>query len=356
MIDPADVSVICANTTDNEASLKEANPKLSIMTSLPKRGESHTTWTFCTRTCFAGVDFYSSCASTFVVANYNVSSLSLDIASDIPQIIGRQRVKTNKFRERIHIYYTNNVRVVDDNAFDDYMTQKEEESLKQIRLWEVAVKGGLGETALQNLKDRIQEHPDQLFVNTLKGYPEIDKLLMLDEVYSHDILKNHSQWFIVSGNGGGNGIYNQPIQQLMGTLKQAYGPDDKLKEVCKVADRYPEPREEMNQMLWAEGYDDTAYYINNLPISRITALGYNSTRMDQEIEAMQKGPHIEAIITVRFQVGQKYTREEIKSALQEIYTNAGIKKSAKATDLQDYYKCTECKVNGQRAYLLGTKA
>lgn len=355
LIDPAEVSVICANTKENEAALKKANPKLKIMTSIPKRNQPHTPWTFCTRTCFAGVDFYSSCASTFVVANYNVSSLSLDIASDIPQIIGRQRVKTNKFRDRIHIYYTNNVRVVDDNAFDNYMTQKEEESLKQIRLWEVAVKGGLGETALQNLKDRIQEHPDQLFVNTLKGYPEIDSLLMLDEVYSHDILKNHSQWFIASGNGGGNGIYNQPIQQLVGTLKQAYRPEDKLKEVCMVVERYPELREELNQMLWAEGYDDAAYYINNLPVSRITALGYNSTRMDNEIQNMHQLPQLGPIITVKFQVGQKYTREEIKSALQEIYTDAGIKKTAKATDLLDYFDCSDCKLNGQRAYLLGRK-
>ncbi len=108
-------------------------------------------------------------------------------------------------------------------------------------------------------------------------------------------------------------------------------------------------------MLWASGYNDIAYYINNLPVSRITALGYNSTRMDNEIQNIQQLPQLGPFITVRFQVGQKYTREEIKSALQEIYTNAGIKKSAKATDLQDYYKCTECKVNGQRAYLLGTK-
>ena len=109
-------------------------------------------------------------------------------------------------------------------------------------------------------------------------------------------------------------------------------------------------------MLWANGYNDIAYYINNLPLSRITALGYNSTRMDNEIQNRQQLPQLVPIITVRFQVGQKYSREEIKSALQEIYKDAGIKKAAKATDLLDYYDCEECKLNGQRAYLLGPKS
>ena len=40
------------------------------------------------------------------------------------------------------------------------------------------------------------------------------------------------------------------------------------------------------------------------PLSRITALGYNSTRMDDEIKASQKTLHIGSYIAVRFQIGQ----------------------------------------------------
>ena len=355
LIDPADVSIICADTDENKATLKKAHPKLSLTEDVPLAGETHPTWTFCTRTCFAGVDFYSSCASTFVVANYNVSSLSLDIASDIPQIIGRQRLDTNRFRDRIHIFYTNNTKVINDAAFAEYIAEKEEKSQEQIRLYEAAVQGGCEATALNNLEKLINSNPDDFFVSTLNGYPEIDPLLVLDEQYSHDILKNHTQWFIVSGGSGGNNIYSLPVQQLMNLLPQVYGPEDRLRETCSLLRQYPQLQGEVNTMLWASGYNDIAYYINNLPVSRITALGYNSTRMDNEIQNMQKGPHIEAIITVKFQVGQKYSREEIKSALQEIYTDAGIKKTAKATDLLDYFDCSDCKLNGQRAYLLGRK-
>lgn len=356
LIDLADVSVMCANTKDNKALLRKAYPKLSIISSIPKKNQPHTTWTFCTRNCFAGVDFYSPCASTFVVANYNVSCLSLDIASDIPQIIGRQRLDSNKFRDRIHIFYTNNMRVIDEDAFNDHIQNKMKESQEQIEVWQLANNGGKGNLALNNLTTLIEGNPDAYYVNTLNGYPEIDPLLMLDEQYSHDILVNHRQWFIVSGANGSTNNYSLPVQQLMNQLPQIYGPEDKLRETCNMLSLYPQLKGETNQMLWANGYNDIAYYINNLPLSRITALGYNSTRMDNEIQNRQQLPQLVPIITVRFQVGQKYSREEIKSALQEIYKDAGIKKAAKATDLLDYYDCEECKLNGQRAYLLGPKS
>jgi hypothetical protein len=48
--------------------------------------------------------------------------------------------------------------------------------------------------------------------------------------------------------------------------------------------------------------------------------------------------------------GKVYTRKYIKEKLQEIYDNLGIKKSAKATDLNEYATCIPAKKNGERAY------
>ena len=59
LLDIADVSVVCADTSENRAELKKINAGIRITKSVPKTGEPHPTWTFCTRTCFVGVDFYS---------------------------------------------------------------------------------------------------------------------------------------------------------------------------------------------------------------------------------------------------------------------------------------------------------
>ena len=354
------VSVICANTSDNRADLKIIDPAIKITTSVPKKGDLHPTWTFCTRTCFIGADFYSPSASTFAIVNYNIESLSLDIACDIPQIIGRQRLKDNPFRNRIHIFYTKNFHVMDDVAFAVFQNEKMVESLTQISKWrnlpEVDTDGfRLKDSELKDLERKIQDHPDWYYITTQNGFPEIDDFLMTDEQYNRDIAKNQIKWFVLSGQGNTQGGYSLPVKTLKDELLQIPDAEGKLRRTYDYAKNYPMVREELNLMLWTEGYNRVAYYINNLPLDRLNACGFNTTKMDQEIKAIQQGPHIEPMIYTRFQVDQIFTREEIKKDLGEIYTAVGLKKTPKATDLEDYFKCIECKKGGQRAYLLKAK-
>ena len=351
-----DVSVMCADTSDNRADLKKIDPGLKITIDIPEEGEPHPIWTFCTRTCFAGVDFCSPCASTYVVANYNVESLSLDIASDLPQIIGRQRLDCNHFRSRITIYYTNSNMVIDDAAFDRMREKKYEDSQKQIALYELVAKDdNLKDTAWGNLVGAIESKPYDYYLSTVNGVAEINPLLMLDELYCRDILKNHTKWFIISGQGNTQGGYSLPVQTLKDDLGNLQYAQDKLRKVYECALKYPMVKDELNLMLWTEGYNDIAHYINNLPLDRLYACGFNTTKMDQEIKAIQEKPSLEPAIYTRFQVGQRYTRDEIKIALGEIYTAAGLKKTPKATDLEEYFKCIDCKIHGQRAYFLQSK-
>ena len=360
LLDIADVSVVCANTSENRADLKKINSGMKITTSVPKPGEPHPTWTFCTRTSFIGVDFYSPSASTFVIVNYNIESLSLDIACDIPQIIGRQRLKANPFRERIHIFYTNNLRVIDDQEFAAFQNEKMAESLTKISIWrnlpEFDEDGRrLKDSNLKGLEDAIQDHPERFYITTENGYPEIDDFLMADEQYNRDIAKNQITWFVLSGQGNTQGGYSLPVQSLKGDLSRLPYAQDRLRKVCECLQNYPTVRNELNLMLWSEGYNDIAHYINSLPLDRIYACGFNTWKMDQEIMALQQGPQIGPLIYARFQVGQRYTRDEIKTALGEIYTSAGLKKTPKATDLEEYFKCIDCKIHSQRAFFLQSK-
>ena len=360
LLGTGNVSVICADTSENRTELKRTGSSIKITKSVPKPGNPHPTWTFCTRTCFVGVDFYSSSASTFVIVNYKIESLSLDIVCDIPQIIGRQRLKANPFRERIHIYYTNNLRVIDDQDFASFQNEKMGQSLTQISIWrnlpEVDEDGlRLKDSNLKLLEDTIQEHPEKYYITTQNGYPEIDDFLMTDEQYNRDIAKNQIKWFVLSGQGNTQGGYSIPVETLKGELLQIPDAEGKLRRAYDCAKNYPMVKDELNVMLWTEGYNRVAYYINNLPLERLYACGFNTTKMDQEIKAIQQGPHIGPMIYTRFQVDQIYTREEIKKDLGEIYTAAGLKKTPKATDLEDYFTCVDCKKGGQRAYLLKAK-
>jgi hypothetical protein len=61
--------------------------------------------TLCTRTVYLGADFYSDNARTFIFSDSNVNCLSIDISLDLPQILGRQRLDSNPWKNVADIYF-----------------------------------------------------------------------------------------------------------------------------------------------------------------------------------------------------------------------------------------------------------
>jgi hypothetical protein len=298
------------------------------------------------------VDFYSQCASSYVVANYNVKSLCIDIASDIPQIVGRQRVKSNLFRGTLHIFFINNNRVLSDSEFDNMKNRKMEESLAQIELWQNASENCKC-AALRGINSIIDNDPCAIYVKTVNGFPEINNMLIISEEYSRDILKNHTQWFIMSSSTTCQSLYNSPVQFLKDELAQNFGVKPTMERV-RIAYgyfiNYPQLYTELLQMLHNEGYTDIARYFSSLPLERIRANGYDTSKMDREIANNYARNSIGAIVASAFEKGKVYLRQDCKKILQAIYDRSGIKKKAKASELPTYISCAETKMNDQRAY------
>lgn len=350
LIDVGDVTIICADNKENLAYLHKVDKGLDIVKSIPKNGDPHTTWTFVTRTAFEGVDFYSPCASTYVIANYNVSSLSLDIASDIPQIVGRQRRKDNLFRDTIHIYYVNNKHIVDDAEFQACQKEKMEESNKQIRLWQTSPPD-VKDTALSNLTTIIDKDPNGLYVTTVNGFPEINQLIIVSEQYCRDILKNQLSWFVIMSNQG-RGNYSLEVQQLNERLAAVIGytiTEDRIRIIADYFVNYPSLKDEIFGMLRNEGYNDIAYFFNALPIERIKANGYNTGKMNNEIAFRNRTTDIASAVRESFVRGRIYSKKSVKRILQEIYDRYGLKQTAKSTDLADYIDCGEAYKDGLKA-------
>ncbi len=62
-------------------------------------------FTFCTRTVYLGADFYSECARSFIFSDSNIDTLAVDISDDLPQILGRQRLFENPWKNDAVFYY-----------------------------------------------------------------------------------------------------------------------------------------------------------------------------------------------------------------------------------------------------------
>lgn len=124
-----EVNIIVASTTENELLVKKLGKDYGIGC-IPLKGERHKKVTFCSSTAFAGCDFYSTCASTFVISDNKKVHTSIDIATELAQIAGRQRLECNPFRNTITFIYNVDVGENDATSYKADLEYKWQKSVK----------------------------------------------------------------------------------------------------------------------------------------------------------------------------------------------------------------------------------
>ena len=130
-------NILCARTSENEKVIRKAfnsvleesgYPKLSkdekIIGSIPGKGEPHKMFTFCTRTVYLGADFYSTNSRTFIFSDSNVDCLAVDVSMDLEQILGRQRLDINPWKNCATLFVKTTNDIISTEKFEDYIKDK----------------------------------------------------------------------------------------------------------------------------------------------------------------------------------------------------------------------------------------
>jgi hypothetical protein len=118
-----EVNIIVANNEDNDKLIKCLG-KQYHNGKIPLKGEKHKMFTMCTSTAYFGVDMYSDNALTFVISDCNNINTSVDIATELQQIAGRQRLESNPFRKLIYFIYNTNRETLSENEFNELLNDK----------------------------------------------------------------------------------------------------------------------------------------------------------------------------------------------------------------------------------------
>ena len=85
-------------------------------------------------------------------------------------------------------------------------------------------------------------------------------------------------------------------------------------------------------------------YYETLGPERLKALGYDKTNIAKEYSDLQFDvSKISDEIYKTFQIGERYSKVEIKDTLNNIYSSLGYNKTPKANDLEQYFEIKECK-------------
>lgn len=348
---PDNTNIICAETEENKKRLKKLNHTVG---SAPQNGEHHKTFTFCTKCAYEGVDFYSTCASTYIFSNINIDSMALDISLDLPQILGRQRRSDNPFRYDAYFYYRTNFSY----------TQELHDNRKRIiqDKWELTEESIFG---FESLRDSVaypvlvekcrtaQEHDrySKDYISVIDNIVEGNVCLMLNHLAAYSEIR---AWDIQASQYlCGDLITNileesiKPITKdpiLKDFLNRYNHTNDfkiQLKEYCETLKQHPEYKELLEDMPQIK--ETIKKYFNSLGPDRLRALSYKESQIREVLGITVRTEEIRNVIAATFLSGQFYTNSTVKTTLQNIYNDLSIPKKAKATDLANYISCKEVK-------------
>lgn len=344
-IPPEDVNIIVADTEENRKLVRQIGKGYDIGT-IPLEGEPHKMFTFCTSTAFAGCDFYSTCASTFVISDNKKVHTSIDIATELAQIAGRQRLACNPFRKTIVFIY--NVDIGESNAaiYKNAIEQKLEKSVKMAE-WKNSApdyfkKDVIKETSeMQNIKKysesyvRYDEKSDSFTVN---------RWAYLNELFAYDVQHENYQDSIIvkkqleeSGFGIKGEEKRSDYKEQLKCILVKEGFADRMKRYCELRQLKETNPYYLADEIMERQYEGLKLYYDRLGYYRIKALGYKEKDLKNELERSYYENDIKQQFREVFVVGERMSTEDIKRTMTEIYANYGIRKNGVAKQLENEY-------------------
>lgn len=347
---PEEVNILCSNTDSNQKKIWKRLGKRYNIGSVPLRGIKPKMFTFCTRTVYLGADFYSLCARSFIFSDSNYDCLAVDISQDLPQILGRQRLFDNPWKNQATFYYklTCDYRKMTKEEFESGLRKKKLESENLLSVFEKGDEKERKSLAIKYQDGAIisRYRKDYVAVNTHGGTcmkPVFNNLVYVSEVRAYDIQQvdykdRFSVFCTINANLSQSDIANLELENFFSEYDSLGTLYDKLKYYCS----FEFSDKTINEIALQQFDEQVRSYILALGKDRLKALGYNKTKIDRELgiklfNESDLGNHIRT----NFKIGDKYTLSDLKEKLRELYDSIGYKATPKASDILDYFEVKE---------------
>lgn len=346
-LDMHDVNVICSNNA--EASLyKKTKCKRGEP---PQEGEPHKTFTFVTKASFEGADFNSTNAYTYIFCDPNIRNMALDLFIDIPQIMGRQRLESNPFKYEATIFYKTALNYDSENEFLILMKSKEEMTERLLNIYNN--KKEEDKAALLEQYEAAHENDGfkNNYLTVIPGHSgqkelHVNNMVKVAETRAWDIQShqycNEIRILTKLEENNIHGVMTTPNDEIT-TFINEFSLDNnferKMQLYCDYRDSHP-CHSAMLEALTHLPVEFHKYY-RILGSQKIRALSYKEKRIKDELSLVQSDASIKSTILNSFNVGHRYQKIAVKVTLQKIYNDLGLTKTAKATDLKNYFQCKE---------------
>ena len=356
---PEQVNILVANTQDNVNRIRKTLGRKFEIGTVPLRDEPKKMFTFCTRTVYLGADFYSDNAKSYVVSDADIDTLAVDISLDLPQILGRQRLKENPWRNEAMLFYKtlSPGKEVTPETFADKIKKKVKKSENLLSVFE---KGNSEEQKdlsenYQVVAKYMNYKNDFVAVNRKKVggetvlTPVFNNLVMVSEMRAYEIQQvDYANRFTVFNELGNVSAIEdkEGLEEFFEGYEAQESRLYKLKYLCEYCERVGNTS--ILSQIQEKRFDE---YINVLGLDVCKAVWYKPAELDRRLSVLSFDTDLlDSKILTEFKVGESYVNTQIKTRLNEIYDEVGYKIKAKATDLNNYFDTKKCliQVDGKR--------
>ena len=350
---PDQVNILVANTPENTKRIKKnLGAKYKIGT-VPLRDEPRKMFTFWTRTVYLGADFYSDNAQTVVLSDANIETLAVDISLDLPQILGRQRLIENPWKDEATVYfrYLLDKSKVNKKSFDDkikekmgntngllvaYDELKTDDSRYRISdcYWKIA--------KAYNYRDdyvavNVEEDPE---TGGPKLIPVINNLVLVSERRAFDMQQTEYADRFTVFNEVGKVSTIEAMSDKVSEFFEEYELRDsrqrKLKFLCESFEKFD--KSEWRYILDNLTEIHFQEYIEVLGLEECKAQAYNTSLLNKKLDVLSfDKTKLNELILNEFKVGSTYPKSYIKIKLAELYNAVGYRATAKASDLENLF-------------------
>lgn len=350
-IKPEEVNIICSSTPENIGKLKELSKAVGMeykIGDIPGKGDTHKMFTFCTSTVYVGADFYSDNAYTYIFANPKVESLTIDVSVDIQQIIGRQRLDSNPFKNMATLYFNTKKSDMTEEAFNESIRLKNEKTNRQIENFNSAPHK---EEFIEGLNKKPNHKENYCCISKDKnGNQVIEKNILIE-------LADRRAWEI------SNKIFNNDFSMFtalsvnMNVTKDTDSDDSEVKaifrewnEMKSFKDRaffYCEACKDIPEVLDKCSFIPTKYkeYYEALGEEGMKELGWREDYIKNAIAPIpfEQRPNDKIMerLRAKLEIGKFYTKTEIKELLCNIFKELELKGKPSASDISFYIDCEE---------------
>jgi hypothetical protein len=298
-----------------------------------------------------------------------METLAVDISLDLPQILGRQRLTENPWKNEAEFYYKPlaTKKRVEKEDFDKIIKAKETATQNSIDIFENTKRDT--SHALNDLIKRfatlievnnysedylslksIQEE----IVDTTTGevkvinniVPVFNNLVRVSELRAFEIqqvdYKDRFHIFSNLDSSLGLGGENQEVREFLAEYQSLPKLYDKLKYLCDL-----DFQGRLSSAIMAQVSEKHFQeYFTVLGSERIKALAYNTSLLNKELGILtfDNTTLLERVYSI-FIPGNRYSLVNIKQMLLDIYQDVGYKKTPVATDLQEWFSIKSVQIN-----------